>query len=298
MADSYGLFWNSQNGDRAYNADSFSEWLQKFFTTGVFQNELQVTESSGMVVNVGTGYANINGKVRFFDTASQITLSPASGTYPRIDTIVVERNDTNREITVKSVTGAYSGSDPVPTAPVRTGAVYQIVLAQIYIAAGATAITQADITDTRADGTVCGWVVGTVDSIDLSQLLEQSQQAFEEWFATIQGILDEETAGHLQNEIEALQEDVSDLQGATTIISSTMTVAGWSNGVYSFEADYPVATYDLEIELNGDTATEAQIEAWSGAMILGSALTNSVKAMGDVPTVALPIILKVTRKLA
>ena len=98
MANAYGLFWNSVSSDRVYDADSFAEWLNKFFTTGLFNGELQVLSSGGMVVEVQTGYANINGKVRFFDTPDSITLDPAGGTYPRIDTIVVERNDTNREI--------------------------------------------------------------------------------------------------------------------------------------------------------------------------------------------------------
>jgi len=36
MANSYGLFFNSENGDRVYDADSFSEWLKPFFKNGVF----------------------------------------------------------------------------------------------------------------------------------------------------------------------------------------------------------------------------------------------------------------------
>jgi hypothetical protein len=35
------------------------------------------------------------------------------------------------------------------------------------------------------------------------------RNAFDTWFATIQDILDEDTAGHLQNEIEALQGDMN-----------------------------------------------------------------------------------------
>ena len=39
MANAYGLFWNSVSSDRVYDADSFAEWLNKFFTTGVFNGE-------------------------------------------------------------------------------------------------------------------------------------------------------------------------------------------------------------------------------------------------------------------
>ena len=209
MANQYGLFWNSVSSDRLYDADSFSEWLKKFFTTGVFNGDLQVLASSGMDVTVQTGYANIEGKVRFFDTATTFTLAPASGTYPRIDTIVVERNDTDREITVKYVQGTYSGSTPTPTAPVRAAGVYQIVLAQIYVAVGATEIAQGNITDTRADNTLCGWVVGTVDRVDVEQMAAQAQADFDAWYEEMKDQLSEDAAGHLQEERKSLLTGIS-----------------------------------------------------------------------------------------
>ena len=39
----YANFYKSRNGDRVYNADSMSEWLLPFFTTGVFNNCFAVT---------------------------------------------------------------------------------------------------------------------------------------------------------------------------------------------------------------------------------------------------------------
>ena len=47
MANEHGLFWNSQNGDRVYDANDFSEWLKKFYTTGVFNGDLEVTAAGG-----------------------------------------------------------------------------------------------------------------------------------------------------------------------------------------------------------------------------------------------------------
>lgn len=52
--DEYGYFWNSNEHDRVYDADSFSNWLRKFFTTGVFQNDLQVTADRGSGRNAFT----------------------------------------------------------------------------------------------------------------------------------------------------------------------------------------------------------------------------------------------------
>ena len=218
MADQYGLFFNSINGDRIYDADSFSEWLNKFFTTGVFNGELQVTADSGMAVNVASGYANINGKVRFFEQSQTFTLDPASGVYPRIDTIVVRLDTTNRMITTNYVKGDYSGNNPQPTAPTRTGGLYEIVLAQVYISAGATQILANDITDTRADDSVCGWVTSTVEGVPMDQIVSQMTADFMTWFDHMKGQLSEDAAGNLQLQID---ETNTRIDGVDTEIGDT-----------------------------------------------------------------------------
>lgn len=181
-ADSFGLFWNSDAGDRKYNADSLERWLKKFFTSGVFEGDLQVLASSGMTITIQPGYCNLFGKVGLFEVVNSITLDAANSRYPRIDTIVVERNDTDRIIYLKKVTGSYSGDNPEPTAPVwdETSGIYQLVLAQIYVGAGVSAIAQQNITDKRADSSVCGYITGTVTEMDFSQFVAQ----FEDYYAT------------------------------------------------------------------------------------------------------------------
>lgn len=219
MADVNGLFWNSNNGDRRYNADSLSEWLRKFFTTGVFNGEMQVTPVSGMNINVATGYANIQGKVRFFDTETSFTVPTANSTYPRIDTVVVQADYTNRNISLVYVQGAYSGNNPEPQAPVRDTGLYQIVLAQIYVAAGATEITTANITDTRSDSDLCGWVTGTVEGVPVDQIVSQMTAQFMEFFEHMKDQLDQDAAGHLQLEIDELISSLSALVSRADILT-------------------------------------------------------------------------------
>lgn len=217
MADGYGLFWNSDSGDRKYDAQSFEKWLKKFFTSGVFEGDLQVLASSGMTVQVQTGYSNVNGKVGLFESATNVTLSAANSRYPRIDTIIIERNDANRVIQIDKVTGAYTGKNPQPTAPIWDEAqgIYQLVLAQIYVRAGVSSISQEDITDKRTDTDVCGYIAGTVNEMDFSQFtaqfeayfstFEATQLAeFETWFEHMKDQLDEDAAGHLQAEVDDL----------------------------------------------------------------------------------------------
>lgn len=234
MADNNGLFFNSINGDRVYNADSFAEWLQKFFTTGVFNGEMQVTPGSGMMVNVAPGYANINGKVRFFDTMQAFTIDPASGTYPRIDAIMVRLDETARNISAVYVKGDYSGDSPTAPAPVRSEGVYDIVLAHIAVNAGQTAITAANITDTRADDEICGWVTSTVEGVPMDQIVSQMQADFLAWYDRMKDQLSEDAAGHLQAEIDTLSEA---LTNTTRVVRS--------HG------------YDFGPENTGTTATQA-----------------------------------------
>lgn len=162
-AEDYGLFWNSVNGDRKYNADSMELWLKKFFTSGVFVGELQVTaRGNSMIVDVQKGYANLDGKPKNFTSSQAFTIEAAHAYTPRIDTIVVRRDNEARNITLAYVKGAYNGQNPVPTAPVRNGSLYELVLAQIRVNAGATFISQSNITDTRGDDSVCGYVAAAV----------------------------------------------------------------------------------------------------------------------------------------
>lgn len=185
MADPKAYFYNSVSGDRVYDADSMTDWLKPFFVTGVFNGDLQVTANGDMTVSVAAGYTNVEGKVKHFTQAQTLTLETASGTLNRIDTVVIRRDDTGRDIGVMIITGGYA-SKPVATEPVRSGAYYDLVIAQIYVAAGTVKITQNVITDTRADTTLCGWVTGTVKEIDFAQITAQFESFFQKYQGDIQ----------------------------------------------------------------------------------------------------------------
>lgn len=253
MADKFehAFFYNSVEHDRVYDADSFSELFRKFFTTGVFTGDLQVTAGEGMKVTVGSGYCNINGKVKLWQSPQTLDITTAHASYDRIDTVVIERNDTDRDFRLKAVTGSATDS-PRATAPVRGGEIYQLVLAQISVKAGATKITQADITDTRADTSLCGTVAAAVKEVDFSQFTKQfegffenyresvkkayddyakdiagyearQKLDFESWFDTVKGQLSGDVAGNLQKEIDELR------KGNTfSVVSVELTAEGWT----------------------------------------------------------------------
>lgn len=83
---------------------------------------------------------------------------------------------------------------------------------------------------------------------------------------------------------------------AGQVITTSLYANNWNSRLYSFETTYPNTDYDLEIEPDGDSATAAQISAWNSAKMVGSATTNVLKALGTVPSVDIPVILKVVTK--
>ena len=78
-------------------------------------------------------------------------------------------------------------------------------------------------------------------------------------------------------------------------VTETMLAFGWDGNTYSFEDTYPKASYDISVEV-APTATAEQFEAFGGAMICGSHNSNIATAIGDVPTVDIPIIIKAVRR--
>lgn len=193
-------FYNSNNGDREYDANSMTDWLQPFFTTGVFNGNMQVKANGDMTVNVGTGYANINGKVIKLETEETLWIETASGTMNRIDNVVLRRDDINRDITVEVVKGV-EATKPVAPELERSDHIYEIKLAEIHVNMGAMKITQEHIRDTRMFSDMCGWVVQAVKEIDLSQLPAQFEEQFGAWFEEIKGQLSSDAAGNLQTQI-------------------------------------------------------------------------------------------------
>ena len=188
MAISFGFF-DSVNGDRKYNADSMSEYFDGLISNGVYEDvgdALVVTARTGMSVNVGTGRAIIDCKWIKNDSVLTIPINPANATLPRITSIIIHLNRDNRNITISALDGDPASTPEPPTLPEDT-----LVLADILISANATSILQSNITDQRADSTICGWVTGLIKQVDTSELFLQWQSAYDQQFETFKNAYDE-----------------------------------------------------------------------------------------------------------
>ena len=192
MAVTYGFF-NSVDGDRLYNADDISNYFLKLISNGVFAtpaSAMQVQANNGLTVQVSAGWGFINCKWINNDAPYLLTLDAADVVLNRIDRIVLRLNtNTNTRSMTIAIKKGTAGTSPNPPALQRNNGIYELSLAQIYVAANASTITQANITDERANTSVCGYVTGLIDQIDTTNLFAQYDSAFNQWFATIKETL-------------------------------------------------------------------------------------------------------------
>ena len=243
-AQEYGYFFNSNNSDRTYNADSFERWMKPFFVSGVFTGCLQVKAQTtpDMSVQVTKGYANLDGKPAYWPEDNTLAIATASGVYDRIDTVVLRRDNVNRRISIEVVTGTASAS-PQPTAPTRTDDVFELVLAEVLVGVGVTTIVGSAITDKRTDTDVCGYVVAAVQTPDFSDLYEQFSAQAEEfmgeqaedflaWFDEMKDQLSEDAAGHLQLEVDALDAAKADEETVAIVQSGNTATRAIAAGQY------------------------------------------------------------------
>lgn len=183
-------FFNSVSHDRTYKAEDWAEYFASFIGNGVFpvpSTGLQVIAGNGMNVTVRAGKAWINGY--FYQNTGDLTvqLATADGQLNRIDRIVVQWNLTNRTIAAKVKSSAFSASPSTPAVQ-RDADIFELVLADVFVAAGVTAITQSRITDQRLNTSLCGVVAAVVDQIDTAAFNAQLQA----WFAEYESLSEEQ----------------------------------------------------------------------------------------------------------
>ena len=192
MAITYG-FYNAVKGsdgtyDRVYNAEQISNMFEGLLTSGVYESvgdAMIVKAKTGMTITVGEGRAVMSsGKWIKNDSLLQITLAAAHLTLSRYSAIVIRENKQSREITIVEKAGAAATS---PEKPVMTNNYLyeEKCLAYVYVGAGTTTISQMNIQDVRANTSLCGWVTGLVEQVDVGDLFLQYQDAYEKQLASM-----------------------------------------------------------------------------------------------------------------
>lgn len=182
MALSFGFF-DSNNGDRVYNATQFSSMFDGIINDGVYQtigDKFRVTPGTGMAVNIGTGRAWFKRKWIYNSSAYSISLDAASSN-PRIDTVVlaVDLRTSQRRAFFSVVKGTPASNPSRPAMPTTTD-VYYMPLAYIKIPAGATSITQSNITN-AVGSSATPYVTGILQVTSIENLTAQWEDQWNGW---------------------------------------------------------------------------------------------------------------------
>lgn len=179
-----------QNG--SYPAESDRLTTQALYnTTGVIgttsmavtQNSpvgMSVRVASGWAAIVGTTQANMGTYVAYNDATTVLTISAANPTNPRIDRVVATVRDayysgSDNDVIFQVIAGTPAASPSAPATPANS-----ISLATIAVAANATQIVTANITDTRVSTTtgLLSKYVGQVVSTTVAGTITTNSSTF------------------------------------------------------------------------------------------------------------------------
>lgn len=112
MAMQYGFFDAVEsNGsyDRVYGAAFFTHFINAYFCSAVPDGCFTVTKTSGLTLNVGSGHGIVGGVFFYDDSASTLSVTPATGT--RNDLVVARLNAAARTVTLEVKQNTSSAAD-------------------------------------------------------------------------------------------------------------------------------------------------------------------------------------------
>lgn len=183
-------FFDAVNNDRLYTADEMNRPYKRVITNGVFatptgtaSTDLQVlSASSGMNIIVKKGEGLFADK--WFENPSDIVLTVPSNTNitPRRDSVIVQvdKRTSGRVGNIVYRQGTPSSNPQVPNINTVDNVV-EYRIANIYVAAGATAINQDAIVDLRGSSE-CPWITSLIKQVDTSTLYNQYRAAYDAYY--------------------------------------------------------------------------------------------------------------------
>ena len=169
-----------------YDADDASGYLATRLS-GVYsaEEDFSVTAQGGLSVQVSAGQAwvrpaRFKGRSIIMEQPTTVALTAADPVRSRIDRIVLRYDAAAKKTRLQVLEGVPDSAGPAAPAITRTELIYDLCLAEIKRPAGSTAVTVADIYDTRADETVCGVMRDGVHGIPAAMLIQMLRQKIAE----------------------------------------------------------------------------------------------------------------------
>ena len=201
-----GGFFNAEmlsdgSYDMNYVAEQFAQYFALFVGNGIFVddvNNLQASSAGGMNVKFNKGAAFWDGYWYINSESLAKVVDINLDASARIDSFVVRFDIAGRKNSIE-----YKKGD---TSVQRADGVYELQLCTIRVDAGSTSITDSNITDTRTNENVCGFVKGLLEVVQTDDLFKQFSDMFNTWFNGVKGILDGDAAGNILGMIGLLDD--------------------------------------------------------------------------------------------
>ena len=197
-------FWNSLGTDiRTYYNTDFSHLMSLMIKDGIHQNygeHFVVLPGTGLQVVVQTGECWFNE--------------------------CWVRNDADLQVSIDNapIVAGSPGSSPVAPTLTDTDDIHWHLLALVTVNANVTSISASNI-ENKVGTTGTPFITGILETVDITTLLGQwssqfndwmgeNNTEFQTWFQHMKDQLDEDAAGHLQNEIDDLDERLTPFEAA------------------------------------------------------------------------------------
>ncbi len=141
-------------GNKAVDSEFFAKMIACFWADGIFgEDSYRVSAGDGLSVKVAPGIAWVRGYMAWQKEEVSLPLS-AGASY----TVALRLNAAAGEFSLVL-------NDDANYIPQNTDGIRELVFANVMVPAGATAVSEDDITDRRLDSSVCGVVTSTVDAL-------------------------------------------------------------------------------------------------------------------------------------
>lgn len=227
--ESGGFFNAEQLSDGSYDmnyvAEQFAQYFALFVGNGIFVdnvNNLQASAAGNMNVKFNKGAAFWEGYwyINTEDLIKVVDLNLSASA--RIDSFVVRFDIAGRKNSIE-----YKKGD---TTVQRANGVYELQLCIVRVDAGVSSITNSNITDTRSNENVCGFVKGLLEVLHTDDLFKQFSDMFNTWFDNIRGVLDGDAAGNIVGMIGSLNDlqttNKDNIVGAVNEVKTDLIING------------------------------------------------------------------------
>lgn len=246
--------------DRAISSEPLRKLIKSLFSDGVLPNpstNMQVQSGEGMTVIVNPGFAICNGCMKLEEKARTLVVQASSTSLDRIDTVILRLNNNEdvRSLDFYVLQGT-PATNPVRPSLTQNDTIWEIGLADVFIASNTSVISNARITDTRYETARCG-IISSISEFDTTTLY---------------------------NQVKADLDEFKDVSEADFTAWVTLTKADFDSWMNTEKSDFDAWFDTIKSQLSGDVAANLQAQIGSLPALETQDKSDLVSAINELTT--------------